>query len=487
MGKGIVGKIWNIKAGSKSRGVSKQIADTIAYITNSEKCDRKLNDSSVSIIGKELNYITNDVKTLEGLYVGSRHIFSIDNAMNEMMQVKEFFGKTDGRIALHGVVSLDESESDEKNAGKLMLLLNDFLQEIFPENQAVYAVHTNTENLHVHFVVNTVGLDGKKIHMDNKFMSEIFDNNLNKLAVKYGFTPNEDWIKKNKTDTISIVERKIELRKYIDKAIIESNDISDFITKLESYGVSTRVGKHLSVRVQGMTRNMRSYQLGSDYTLEAIAERIKRKWMELEENTVGNYAEGILKSEIMHYEPLKIKKYKDMTPEEKKETVHMLRLGRNPWQESYKQNWQLQKMSDDLNREAYVYRIIRSGGKSEIINKQKALSTEKKAIKENLKKNRDVINLYKETKKYAARAYLFDICGIPEYKDDYVKYKESILCLKNNFNKTIEEVAYWMEEQNNQLLYIQAQSRELSEEYKILQNYEYNHKNNKINCGRNIL
>ena len=55
------------------------------------------------------------------------------------------------------------------------MLLEDLLEEIFPEYQAVYAVHTNTENLHIHFILNTVGLNGKKIHMDNSFMSKTFE------------------------------------------------------------------------------------------------------------------------------------------------------------------------------------------------------------------------------------------------------------------------------------------------------------------------
>ena len=76
-----------------------------------------------------------------------------------------------------------------------MMLLSDAMQQVFPENQVVYAVHTNTENLHIHFIINTVGLNGKKIHMDKKFMHEVLEPTVNKLAEKYGFTPNEIWRK----------------------------------------------------------------------------------------------------------------------------------------------------------------------------------------------------------------------------------------------------------------------------------------------------
>ena len=61
------------------------------------------------------------------------------------------------------IISLDATESDSKNAGKLMLLLSDVMKDVFPDNQVVYAVHTNTENLHIHFIINTVGLNGVKI------------------------------------------------------------------------------------------------------------------------------------------------------------------------------------------------------------------------------------------------------------------------------------------------------------------------------------
>ena len=81
MAKGIVAKIWNIKDGSKGRGAGAQISDSIDYITNSEKCDETLGRSQAQI-GRELTYVTNDVKTLEGLYVGCRNISDIKNATN---------------------------------------------------------------------------------------------------------------------------------------------------------------------------------------------------------------------------------------------------------------------------------------------------------------------------------------------------------------------------------------------------------------------
>ena len=106
MAKGIVAKFLNIKAGSSGRSASTQIGSCVTYITNSEKCDAKLGANEPGQIERELIYVTNEVKTLQGLYVGCRNITDVNNAVNEMMQVKDFYGKQGGRVALHGMISL---------------------------------------------------------------------------------------------------------------------------------------------------------------------------------------------------------------------------------------------------------------------------------------------------------------------------------------------------------------------------------------------
>ena len=231
MAQGIVAKIWNITAAS-GKSASAQISSSIDYIENPEKVGVMLDIDNVNQLNNQLMYVTDEIKTVDGLYVGGRHIMDFDNATSEMMQVKEFYGKLDGRVAMHGIISLSEEESDPRNAGKLMLLLNEFMERIFSEHQVVYAVHTNTENLHVHFVVNTVGLDGKKIHMDRSFMKKTFEPTLNQLAEKYGFTPNEKWRREPVVDKIPIAKRKVLLRKLIDHAIEQTDDVAAFIAFL---------------------------------------------------------------------------------------------------------------------------------------------------------------------------------------------------------------------------------------------------------------
>lgn len=477
---GIIAKIWNVKAGSMGRSGGVQLAASIDYITNSEKCDGELSLDVQNQVGREVQYVINDIKTLKGLYVGGRHITDIESAADEMMQVKAFYGKLDGRVALHGVVSLDEEESDKENAGKLMFLMDELMERVFPQNQVVYAVHTNTENLHVHFVANTVGLDGKKIHMDKNFMRKIFEPTVNELALKYGFTPNEKWLKQREADKVSFKDRKIMFRKAIDLAIEESDDFNEFVKELRDMGIRVNVGKHLSLRMEGMQKAIRSGMLGDEYTIEAIRERIERKMDSFIELKMSDYVKNIEYGDVVRFNPTTLKKYKDMSDEEKKEVIHMLKLGRNPWKERYEGNWQVQRMSDELNSRKYVYDIVKtyssSGStleaKEKIIELQKVIVGEKKHIKDNLKSYKPVISIYEEARKCEIRAYLYEFGSCDEYKEDYEKYKELCRRLENNYGKSISEVAAFVEETNNQLIYAKAQSNELSSQYKTILRFE---------------
>ena len=482
MTKGIVAKIWNIKDGSKGRGAGAQISDSIDYITNSEKCDETLGNSQAQI-GRELSYVTNDVKTLEGLYVGCRHISDIKNATNEMMQVKEFHGKLGGRVALHGIISLDAAESDKKNAGKLMMLLNDLLEEIFPNNQAVYAVHTNTENLHIHFILNTVGLNGAKIHMDKSFMSKVFEPALNRLAEKYGFTPNEAWVKGKEENKVSFGEIMVKLRQAVDEAIERSESFDDFLKDLRGQGLSVNCGKYLSLKADGMTKAVRSYRLGSMYTVEMIRDRILKKREELIRSEVGEHTARTKEAASVFVKTSPLKKYRDMTDDEKQKCIKALKLGRNPWRERQESNWQIQRLSDEFKRTANVYELIRtyaprSGNAQDaldnIVDRQKELAKEKKAVRENLKTYQPIIRLYKEIKKHARKAYLYEFARCDEYLSSYMEYKNLCERLEKGYGKTVLEVSAYIEDQENQILYATAQSKELSDEYKTILRFKEN-------------
>lgn len=474
MAQGIVAKIWNITAAS-GKSASAQISSSIDYIENPEKVGVMLDIDNVNQLNNQLMYVTDEIKTVDGLYVGGRHIMDFDNATSEMMQVKEFYGKLDGRVAMHGIISLSEEESDPSNAGKLMLLLNEFMERIFSEHQVVYAVHTNTENLHVHFVVNTVGLDGKKIHMDRSFMKKTFEPTLNQLAEKYGFTPNEKWRREPVVDKIPIAKRKVLLRKLIDHAIEQTDDVAAFIAYLRADGLEVNVGKHISVEMDDMVKAMRTNQLGENYTTKAIVRRLATKMDPLIWKGIGEHSHYLPQREMVNFVPAKMKRYQDMTRAEKKQVLRLIRLGRNPWEENYIDNWQIQKMTRELNETAYVYELVHyySNGKdnvkaaeAEILARKQKLTEEMKALRENLKRNQPIISIYDELKEHMVRAYLFDVYGRTEYVADFIKYRELVERLEVSYGKTVEEVADFVADQRGQLAYAKAQVSELSAQYR---------------------
>ena len=485
MAEGIVIKIWNVKASSSTRSGASQIQSSIDYIENPEKVCIRIADSSQFQMGNELTYVMNDIKTVDGLYVGARHITDIKNATEEMMQIKEFYGKLDGRVATHGVISLDVTESDPKNAGKLMLLLDELMQKVFPDNQVVYAVHTNTENLHIHFILNTVGLYGKKIHMDNDFMSKVLEPAVNEWAEKYGFTPNEKWNRKKRLEDIPLPQRKMILRGLIDNAIEQTDDFAAFIAYLRADGLTVNVGKNLSLQMDGMQRAMRTGQLGKNYTIEGICQRLSTKMDPLVWKSISEEAHYISEEEMLLFTPSKMKNYSDMNQDEKKEAVRMLRLGRNPWEETRNDNWQIQRMSKQLNEIGYVYELVHYYSRgvdnaelalSDIISRRKNLSEERKEIRENLKAYKPIISIYEEMKKYMIRAYLYDAYGRTEYIEDFKRYQELSDRLMNIYGKSVEEVADYIADQKAQLIYAKAQDTELNDQYKIIKNYLDNKK-----------
>lgn len=480
---GIVAKIWNIKEGTMGRGAAVQITDSISYITNSEKCDGVIVNDDFMQVGREVSYVINDIKTLQGLYVGGRHISDIQNATNEMMQVKEFHNKLGGRVALHGIVSLPVGESGKENAGKLMMLADDLLEEIFPDHQAIYAVHTNTENLHVHFVVNTVALNGRKIHMDHNFMSKVFDPYLNKLARQYGFSPNMAWEEEKEPDEIKFSDRVIKLRQIVDTAIEWSDDFDSFLHNLRSQGIQVNCGKYLSLRMDGMSRAIRSFRLGSRYTIDAIRDRLLGKREELIRSEVGDHIFAGGSPAQIYVKTTPLKKYADMDAEEKKEAIRMLKLGRNPWREQYKSNWQLQRIAEEFHRTANIYELIRTyapdtGNVNDalrnIIQKQKEIAEEKKVVKTKLRDYKPIIDLYKEAVKHEKRAYLYEFAGCDEYLSDYLEYKMLVDRLEKGYSKTINEVAEYVEEEENQILYAKAQAKELSSAYHTILRFAQN-------------
>ena len=357
------------------------------------------------------------------------------------------------------------------------------MEAVFPNNQVVYAVHTNTENLHIHFIINTVGLDGKKIHMDKTFMRQVMEVEVNKLAVKYGFTPNEAWTKEKVKDPLTFPQRKMMLRNLVDIAIEQTDEFDAFIAYLRKEGLTLNVGRNITLQTEDMPFALRSGQLGENYSISAIQKRLESKYDPFKPVVAGDYYVSIMPEEMANIVPKKMKAYKDMTREEKADAIHLLRLGRNPWSEARWDNWQMQKMADELKNVGYVYKLVRHYSKGtdqvkaaleQITEYRKQISEERKEVRALVKQYKPITTIYQELKLYMVRACLYDVYGYNEFKDDFERYKELCQRLETGYGKTVDDVAELVFEMNAKYEYLKAQDKELNAQYKAIKAFSAN-------------
>lgn len=97
----------------------------------------------------------------KAIYAGGANISSLSTAADEMLKVAIQFGKNYGKRVRHSVLSFANYECITPE------MANCFAQEIIqhyaPDYQIVYAVHADSDNVHIHFVMNQVSFsDGHK-------------------------------------------------------------------------------------------------------------------------------------------------------------------------------------------------------------------------------------------------------------------------------------------------------------------------------------
>jgi len=106
-----------------------------------------------------INYIF--FKDQKAAFVGGANISSPENAAKEMQAVAASFNKDKGRRVRHSILSFDKHENisiEQANA-----FAKDIIQHYAPEYQIAYAVHDNTDEVHLHLVMNQISfVDGHR-------------------------------------------------------------------------------------------------------------------------------------------------------------------------------------------------------------------------------------------------------------------------------------------------------------------------------------
>lgn len=261
-----------------------------------------------------LEYITNPLKTENGLYVsGVNCVASANGAFVQMTNTKRKLNTNGTRQAYHFILSCPEGEG---SPAIMMELTEKFINEYLKDDyEALYAVHNNTTKSHSHIIFNSVSFrTGKKYRYENGEWEKIIQPIVNRLCEEYGLSQldleeNEKEKKKEKT-------QREKLKTNIDKAIEKSNSYDDFLNIMRTeYKYKIKYGKYLAMKPNTGERYIRVKGIGDTYAEEMIKLRIAMRKGYLKKYDYS-YNKKI-KYFKADYNFMKKIKYKNMNPYQK--------------------------------------------------------------------------------------------------------------------------------------------------------------------------
>lgn len=108
---------------------------------------------------------------------------NIKNCIEQFKIIKQVYGKCEGRQLRHFIVSFAKSENiDSQDAFYIGYEVCQYYSDRY---QIIYGLHENTDDLHIHFVMNTVSyVDGKMYregYSDFNTLKALVDN----IVAKY--------------------------------------------------------------------------------------------------------------------------------------------------------------------------------------------------------------------------------------------------------------------------------------------------------------
>lgn len=128
------------------------------------------------------NYVADYSKSID--LIGAQNML-VDYSVEQAMAVNKYFYNNTEKKVIHFIISFalyeDIDPMDAFREGYRICAL-------LPEYQIIFAVHQNTDYLHIHFAMNPVSLkDGHKYYFDYANLSS-FVNGVKNILASYGVT-----------------------------------------------------------------------------------------------------------------------------------------------------------------------------------------------------------------------------------------------------------------------------------------------------------
>ena len=257
--------------------VKGRLKEVIDYANNPDKTTAKeyLDEDLYAAI----QYVENDDKTDQTMYVSGINC-SKHNAYNEMIAVKRRFGERGKNIAYHGYQSFAAGEVTPDEAHQIGL--KTARQMWGARYQVVVTTHLNTDNIHNHFVINSVSfVDGKKFRngigdrLELRKISDAICAARHKSVIqshKFYSNKKEYWIR----NSGKLTHRDM-LRRDVDEALSKCCTFRELEYYLKCLGYRFDRDfryEHPSVIADGWKRAVRITSLGEKYSHEEIRERL---------------------------------------------------------------------------------------------------------------------------------------------------------------------------------------------------------------------
>ncbi len=257
--------------------VKSRLKEVIDYAENPDKTtDKKFLDED---LWSALRYVENDQKTDQTMYVSGINCPK-QRAYQCMMATKRRYGKLGGNVAYHGYQSFVSEEVTPAEAHRIGV---ETARRMWGDNyEVVVTTHLNTDNIHNHFVVNSVSFKtGRKFenhirdHVELRQISDAVCKEHGKSVIPFThFYSNKKayWIQKSG----KLTHRDM-LRRDVDKALSRCCSFKEFEYYLKTLGYRFERDfryEHPSVIADGWQRAVRISSLGKQYTRESMREKL---------------------------------------------------------------------------------------------------------------------------------------------------------------------------------------------------------------------
>ena len=224
-----------------------------------------------------LRYVENEKKTDQTMYVSGFNCPK-QRAYQCMMATKRRYGKLGGNVAYHGYQSFVQGEVTPEEAHAIGI---ETAKRMWGKDyEIVVTTHLNTDNIHNHFVVNSVSFKtGRKFenhirdHVELRQISDAVCKEHDKSVIPFTRFYNnkkEYWMRKD-----GKMSHRDMLRRDVDEALSKSGSFAEMEYYLKCLGY--RFARdynyaHISVIADGWKRAIRLDSLGEKYRTENLRE-----------------------------------------------------------------------------------------------------------------------------------------------------------------------------------------------------------------------